>query len=105
MFATNLALGDNRAVDRDEVHYHARAFGPNGERLTLLVVNISPLGLMARCSQEFAAGQRLRITLPSVGTVTAEARWSLGGRTGCQFMQTIDRAAYYLMLAAMMRQG
>lgn len=100
---TNLSFTDNRASERDDVHHRARAYGPHGEPLTLLVVNISPLGLMARTTQEFAPGTRLRVALPALGTVVAEVRWTLGGRIGCQFAQSIDRASYYTLLAALMR--
>src|SRR3546814_1471715 len=77
-----LAWKDGRAVGRDEVHYRARAFGPDAQPLVMLIVNISAMGLMARCDAGYAVGDRLRITLPVVGVVVAEIRWSLGGRIG-----------------------
>ncbi|MBR0551379.1 PilZ domain-containing protein [Stakelama marina] len=97
----NLAVRDQRSVDRDEVHYRARAFGPDAKALTLLVVNISPHGLMARAETTYREGEKLRVSLPVAGTVDAEIRWSLGGRIGCQFDPPIDRASYYELLAAM----
>ena len=57
---------DRRAIERDEVHYRARAFGPDNQPVTLLIVNISPHGLMARCEKPFAEGDRLRVVLPAV---------------------------------------
>src|SRR3546814_17196799 len=77
-----LAWKDGRAVGRDEVHYRARAFGPDAQPLVMLIVNISAMGLMTRCDAGYAVGDRLRITLPVVGVVVAEIRWSLGGTTG-----------------------
>ena len=95
---------DRRLVERDEVHYRARAFGPDAQPVTLLIVNISPHGLMARCEKPFAEGDRMRVTLPAVGVVAAEIRWSLGGRLGASFDIAIDLAGYYELIAQMMKK-
>lgn len=96
---------DRRLVERDEVHYRARAFGPDAQPVTLLIVNISPHGLMARCEKPFVEGDRMRVTLPAVGVVAAEVRWSLGGRLGASFDSAIDLASYYELIAQMMKKG
>lgn len=95
---------ERRVATRDEVHYRARAFGPDAQPHTLLVVNISPHGLMARCEASFAEGDRLRIMLPVVGVAVAEIRWCLGGRLGVNFESAIDLASYYELLATLMRK-
>lgn len=97
------AIADNRDVSRDEVHYRARAYGPDARPLSLLIVNISALGLMARCDMDIAEGARLRVTLPIVGVVAAEVRWCLGGRMGCELDRAIDLADYYELLAALIK--
>lgn len=104
--AHNLALAaqERREADRDEVHFRARAYSPDAQPLELLIVNMSPHGLMARCEAELEEGQRLRLGLPGAGILTAEIRWALGGRIGCHFATTIDRATYYETLAAMLRR-
>ncbi|MEO7691561.1 MAG: PilZ domain-containing protein [Sphingomonas sp.] len=94
---------DERAVPRDEVHYRARALGPDDKMLSLLIVNLSALGLMARADTNYDVGDQLRVTLPVVGTVVAEIRWTLGGRLGCQLTRPIDLASYYDLLAALVR--
>ncbi|WP_253190485.1 PilZ domain-containing protein [Sphingomonas sp. LM7] len=99
----NLAIADDRREMREDVHYRARAFGPDARQLTFLVVNISPHGLMARCDTPFEVGDRLRVVLPSAGPVVAEVRWSLGGRLGAQFDPAIDLAAYYELIAVMVK--
>lgn len=99
----NLAIADDRQEMRDDVHYRARAFGPDARQLSFLIVNISPHGLMARCDTPFEVGDRLRIVLPLAGTVAAEVRWSLGGRTGCQFDPAIDLATYYALIAQLLK--
>jgi hypothetical protein len=99
----NLALADIRREGRDDVHYRARAFGPDARQHTFLIVNISPHGMMVRCEHCFEVGDRIRMQLPVVGAVAGEIRWSLGGRLGCQFEQAIDLASYYELIATMMR--
>ncbi len=100
----SVAADERRAIDRDEVHYRARAFGPDARSYTLLVVNLSPHGLMARCEMPFVQGDRLRIMLPVVGVAVAEIRWSLGGRVGVHFDTAIDLASYYELLATLMKK-
>lgn len=97
-------MDERRAIDRDEVHYRVRAYGPDARSHTLLVVNISPHGLMARCDAEFAQGDRLRIMLPVVGVMVAEIRWSLGGRIGVHLDTAIDLASYYELLATLLKK-
>lgn len=99
----SLAFSDDRSVARDEVHFRVRAFGPDARQLPLLVVNISPHGLMARCDSCFETGDRIRVTLPVVGVQVAEVRWALGGRIGCQFETAIDLASYYELLTALVK--
>jgi hypothetical protein len=96
---------DDRAIPRDEVHYRARALGPDDRLLSLLIVNMSALGLMARAETNYQVGDRLRVTLPVVGTIVAEIRWTLGGRIGCELERPIDLANYYDLLAALVRAG
>ena len=98
-----LALADSRNAPRDEVHYRARAAGLDGKPLSLLIVNMSALGLMARCDTEYAVGEKLRVTLPVIGSIMAEIRWSLGGRIGCELDRPIELADYYEVLAALIK--
>lgn len=93
----------NRLDPRDEVHHRTRATGPDGRSVTLLLVNISARGLMARCDTPYQPGEWLSVQMPVVGTVRAEIRWALGGRIGCQLDDVIPLADYYAVLAAMVR--
>ncbi|MEG3086645.1 PilZ domain-containing protein [Sphingomonas sp. PB4P5] len=101
MALDNTAWADHRASVRDEVHYRARALGPDAQHLSLLIVNISAQGLMARYDGAMAVGARLQITLPVVGVVAAAVRWSLGGRIGCELDAAVPLAQYYALLAAL----
>lgn len=98
--AENLGV-DARAEARDEVFHRARATGPDGRAFHLVIVNISAHGLMARCDLDYAVGQKLRLTVPTIGIVAAEIRWTLGGRIGCRLESAIPAVAYYRVLAAM----
>ncbi|WP_066796048.1 PilZ domain-containing protein [Sphingomonas soli] len=99
----SLAFADVRREGRDDVHYRARAFGPDAKLHTFLIVNISSHGLMARCDACFDVGDRVRIQMPVVGAMVAEVRWALGGRLGAEFETPMDLASYYELIAAMMR--
>jgi hypothetical protein len=103
MGATALALDEKRDLPRDEVHYRARAFGSDAQPVSLLIVNLSAQGLMARTDRDRPVGERLHITLPVVGVITAEVRWSLGGRIGCELDRPIVLADYYELLAALVK--
>lgn len=98
-----VAYRDERSIGRDEVHYRTRAVGPDGRLLSIVIVNISAMGLMARCDGVFAEGERIGITLPVLGAVNAQIRWSLGGRIGCELDRMIELADYYALLAAMLK--
>ena len=98
-----MALNEGRSLVRDEVHYRARAIGPDGQPFSLLIVNISAMGLMARSEAPYAVDDRLKVSLPAVGNVVAHIRWSLGGRIGCELEQPIPLAEYYDLLAILLK--
>ena len=103
MAAAAMAFTERRETPRDEVDYRARAFGADAQPLSLQVVNMSAQGLMARVAGDRPIGERMRITLPVVGTIAAEVRWSLGGRIGCELDRPIGMAQYYELLAALLK--
>ena len=93
---------EHRAEPRDEVHHRARATDiAAGCPLPMLIVNMSPHGMMARCEVPLSIGDRLRIVLPAAGTRIAEVRWALGGRIGCQFDRPVALGEYVSALSAM----
>ncbi|WP_375397350.1 PilZ domain-containing protein [uncultured Sphingomonas sp.] len=94
---------DKRVAARDEVHYRTRGTAAGGRIVDLLIVNLSAQGLMARSEAQLAVGERLIITLPVIGMVTAELRWSLGGRIGCELDRPIELASYYDLLSVLVR--
>jgi hypothetical protein len=96
---------DRREAPREEVFYRTRGVRPGGASAPLQVVNISASGLMARSDESFAVGDALRIRLPVVGELSAQVRWSLGGRIGCQFDRMIGLAPYLELLGALAKDG
>lgn len=99
-----LASADDRLLRRDEVEYRTRAVGPDAAPLALLIVNVSPQGLMARGGAALEPGDLVRVQLPLLGETGAEVRWALGGRIGCQFLQPIAVADYAPLLAELRRR-
>jgi hypothetical protein len=76
-------LSDDRSEPRDEVHYRSSAVLADQRRVAVLVVNLSPSGLMIRSD------------------VRAVVRWALGGRVGCQLERPIPANRYHAVLGAM----
>lgn len=90
---------DKRAHKRVPVFHRTRAAGPDGQPLSLVIVDLSPSGLMARCDHRLASGERLQVDLPGVGVRSAKVCWSLGGRIGCEFDAPINLEAYLAVTA------
>ncbi|MEH3158179.1 MAG: PilZ domain-containing protein, partial [Sphingomonas taxi] len=67
----------------------------------VLVVNLSPNGLMIRSDVPVSVGEWLRVTLPVIGEVQVAVRWALGGRIGCQMEKPIPANRYHAVLGAM----
>ena len=103
MGATALAFTEKRELPRDEVDYRARAYGGDAQPVGLAGRQHVAQGLMARVVGDRPIGERLHITLPVVGVVIAEVRWSLGGRIGCELDRPIGMAEYYELLAALLK--
>lgn len=101
MFAPVNQSFEGRAEPRDEVHHRARARLADQRSITVLVVNLSPGGLMIRSDAPVSVGEWMKIQLPLQGEVQAAVRWALGGRIGCQFEKPIDPRHYHAVLGAM----
>lgn len=92
---------EDRIEPRDEVYHRARTTLADHRTVSLVVVNVSPHGLMARCEAVIAVGEWVKVQLPVVGELHAAVRWSLGGRIGCQFDRAITPRDYGALLATM----
>ena len=89
-----------RRAQRDEVALPTRMHTQDQMSSDVLLVNISPLGFMAREYGETPKGTIVRLALPRLGQVAAKVMWSLGGRGGAEFIKPIDSYAYTAMLNA-----
>ncbi len=99
-----IAAYEDRVEPRDETLHRIRMETMPGSSHTVLIVNLSPNGFMARCDHDLAVGERVSVVLPVVGHFGAEVRWALGGRIGCRLSSEIPAALYQFVLAAM-REG
>ena len=81
---------EQRAHKRVPVFHRTRAAGADGQPLSLIIVDLSTNGLMARCDQGLSTGERLKVDLPGVGARAAVVCWSMGGRIGCEFDAPIN---------------
>jgi len=91
---------EQRRAPRDEVALPTRMLTMDNKASDVLLVNISPLGFMAREYGQTAKGTLVRLALPRLGQVSARVVWSLGGRVGAEFIKPIDSYAYAAMLNA-----
>ena len=101
--ASEHTVSHHRALERDQVEYHALATTPNGGVKMVLIVNITAMGIMARSEMPVEPRDHAKIVLPIVGAVDAEIRWALGGRIGFAFATPIAGGDYADVLGAMRR--
>jgi hypothetical protein len=98
--ATAVSGIDGRRVGRDIVSFRTPLDGPAGIRVSVLIVDISPLGFMSRSEAALAPGDIVAVKLPVVGARAARIVWAMGGRVGGAFAEEIAREAYARMLHA-----
>lgn len=98
-------LPDRRDAPRDDIYYRTRAVIGGLGTVGLQIVNISAAGFMARTEAPFSSGDVLNVRLPVIGTVSAEVRWALGGRIGCQFKSMVELAPYLEMLGELVKNA
>lgn len=91
---------NQRRVPRQDVEVSAtlRASGNHG--IDIVIRNISTLGFMAEATGELEAESRIRVRLPSLGTVLARVVWVKDGKVGCEFTNEIDLPRLRAVLAA-----
>jgi hypothetical protein len=92
---------EGRRAPRDIVSFRAPLDGPSGMRVSVLLVDISPLGFMSRTDAALAPGDVVAVKLPAVGPRAARIVWSLGGRVGGEFVEFISAEPYARMLSRM----
>jgi hypothetical protein len=86
-----------RRAPRVLVDFETRATGRAGIR-EVRVVNISPLGLMARTDENILMGERVIFELPHIRTIEAVVRWVEDGRIGTEFVTPVNARDYETMM-------
>jgi hypothetical protein len=96
---------DMRRFQREEVCFRIEINSPDQLPANALIVNISPLGCLLRCSKPTMADTTLHFILPTAGRVEARVVWAIGGRIGLEFSEEIDAGPYLAMLDQLHRPG
>ena len=96
---------EKRVDDRVPVFHRTRATDAEGQPLTLVIVDLSMSGFMARCALGVAPDTHIRVALPAIGARPARVRWALGGRLGCAFSPALTPDDYYALLASLTQMG
>jgi len=96
---------DMRRFSREEVCFRCEITGPDFGSAFGLIVNVSPLGCMIRCSQDAKPDTAVSFALPIAGRIQARIVWAIGGRMGLEFDEEIDAAPYLAMLEQLRRPG
>lgn len=63
---------------------------PDDREITVRIENLSPRGLMGKCSTNLPVDTWLGVDFPGFGIVRACIRWSEKGEFGCRFRAPID---------------
>jgi len=96
-------LKEMRRFSREDVCFRCELAGPDFEPANGLIVNISPMGCMIRCTRDVELGTFVSFVLPVAGRIEARIVWSIGGRMGLEFAEEISAAAYLPMLPMLHR--
>jgi hypothetical protein len=92
---------DQRQSPRTDVYARIPVTLPDGRIATVTLVNISADGLLLRTDARIDEGEIISISLPVIGKRQARTVWSLGGRSGLNFLETISAADYPPLLRAL----
>jgi PilZ domain len=92
---------DQRQSPRTDVYARIPLVMEDGRTATVTVVNISADGLLMRHDAKLVEDSIVTVSLPVIGKVKGRAIWSLGGRSGINFMQSIELRDYQPLLRAL----
>jgi hypothetical protein len=92
---------DQRQAPRSDVYARVTVTLPDGRGAMVTIVNISADGLLMRFDGQIAEGAAVGMSLPVIGKIAGFAVWSVGGRTGVQFNESIAEHDYMPLLRAL----
>lgn len=99
--ATTYTGVDQRQSPRTDVYARVPLTLADGRTSMVTVVNISADGLLMRHDNRIDDDDVVTISLPVIGKVKARCVWSLGGRSGINFIETIEVRDYLPLLRAL----
>lgn len=85
--------GERRGSDRRELQLTITARVPESPELAVTIHDLSESGILLETLAPLASGQRFQILLPLAGAVETVVIWNSGHFYGCQFSETVPRAA------------
>lgn len=92
---------DQRHSPRTDVYARLPVTLPDGRTAMVTAVNISADGLLMRHEHRLEEGSTVTVSLPVIGKVKARTVWSLGGRSGVNFVDQIEMRDYVPLLRAL----
>ena len=92
---------DQRKSPRSDVYARVTVTLPDGRGAMVTIVNISADGLLMRFDGQLAEGAAVGMSLPVIGKIACTAVWSVGGRAGVQFNESIADQDYLPLLRAL----
>ena len=92
---------DQRQSPRTDVYARLPVTLPDGRTAMVTAVNISADGLLMRTEHLLAEGSIVTLALPVIGKVKARTVWSVGGRSGVNFVEQIEQRDYTPLLRAL----
>jgi hypothetical protein len=78
--------------------FRARLQRDGAPDLKISIMNVSRSGFMGEASDHVAAGSPVRLILPFGSVITADVRWSLNRRVGCQLRGKFTLRQFMLLL-------
>ena len=84
---------DARENERLDVLVEADGLIGSGERVTVILHNISSSGMLIQSHQMLYLNQSIQIDMPEAGLVAATVIWQSKPLYGCRFVQPLPRAA------------
>jgi hypothetical protein len=92
---------DQRTAPRMDVYARIPATLPDGRQATVTLVNISADGMLFRHDGQIEVDAVMQASLPVIGRVDGRTIWSLGGRTGINFIRRIEEHDFTPLIRAL----
>ncbi len=92
---------DQRVSPRTDVYSRVAVTLPDARMVMATIVNISADGLLLRYDATLAIGEMCHLSLPVLGKTPATVIWSVGGRTGLNFIEQVEERDYMPLLRAL----